>query len=83
MCITLTLPPGSREDGLEALDRSDWTDLWSQLMQELRTGVKVKICNDKKFPNFTNFQLRKVGESANRVSEFSLTPYEMLMDDIR
>ena len=28
-------------------------------------------------------QLRKVGQSNNRVSEFALTPYEMLMDDIR
>ena len=27
--------------------------------------------------------MRKVGQSSNRVSEFSLTPYEMLMDDIR
>ena len=32
-----------RDDGLDALDRIDWTDLWSQLMQELRTGVKVNI----------------------------------------
>ena len=39
--------PWSRDDGLEALDRSDWTDLWSQLMQELRTGMKVKISNDE------------------------------------
>ena len=45
--------PRTRDDGLEALDRSDWTDLWSQLMQELRTGMKVKISNDETISNGT------------------------------
>ena len=37
----------------------------------------------KKINNCQFLQLRKVGQSNNRVSEFALTPYEMLMDDIR
>ena len=36
-----------RDEGLEALDRGDWTDLWSQLMQELRTGVQVYFAIQK------------------------------------
>ena len=37
----------------------------------------------QKINNCRFLQLRKVGQSNNRVLEFALTPYEMLMDDIR
>ena len=72
-----------RDDGLEALDRSDWTDLWSQLMQELRTGVKVKmatnsndetisnnktISNDETFSNSETFSNNEKISSAETIS---------------
>ena len=41
------------------------------------------FCNSKRLSSHQLLQLRKVGQSNNRVSEFALTPYEMLMDDIR
>ncbi|VVC40267.1 Hypothetical protein CINCED_3A007665 [Cinara cedri] len=55
---------------LSTLDYSDWARLWIQLIRELRRGV----------------QLKKVDQRPhNRVEfvEYALTPYEMLMDDIR
>ncbi|KAK2153241.1 hypothetical protein LSH36_303g01013 [Paralvinella palmiformis] len=53
---------------LEQLQRGDWAHLWIQMMHELRQGVK----------------LRKVASVNVRSSlEFELTPYEILMEDIR
>ena len=53
-------------DQLAELDMSDWSEIWTHVMSQLRRGVKLK----------------KVAYSKTPV-EFSLTPYEMLMDDIR
>ena len=53
-------------DQLAELDRSDWSQIWTHVMSQLRRGVKLKKVHYSKTP-----------------VEFSLTPYEMLMDDIR
>lgn len=45
------------------------TRLWVQLMKELRQGVKLKKVQDQEFDPLP--------------TEFSLTPFEMLMQDIR
>ena len=42
---------------------------WVQVISQLRNGVKLKATG--------------VGESARKPIEYKLTPYEMLMDDIR
>ena len=42
---------------------------WVQVISQLRNGVKLKPSG--------------VGESARKPIEYKLTPYEMLMDDIR
>ncbi|XP_072291907.1 protein spire homolog 2 [Eucyclogobius newberryi] len=61
------------EDGstaeLGTLQNHDWARLWVQLMKELRQGVKLKQVQESAFPLLH--------------SEFSLTPFEMLMQDIR
>ena len=54
------------QDQLAELDRDEWGQIWTNVMQQLRVGVKLKKVNYSKTPD-----------------EFSLTPYEMLMDDIR
>lgn len=61
----------SKEDTaeLDALKHHDWARLWVQLMKELRQGVKLKQVQE------TSFQPVP--------SEFSLTPFEMLLQDIR
>ena len=53
---------------LDQLVSSDWAKLWIQVVKQLRDGV----------------QLRRVsaGENASR-AEYALTPYEMLLEDIR
>merc|ERR1711874_180671 len=51
---------------LRELGMRDWSNIWQQLMQELRVGIKLK----------------KVDYSKT-ATEYELTPYEMLMDDIR
>ena len=43
--------------------------LWVQVIRQLRNGVKLKAIG--------------VGESARKPIEYELTPYEMMMDDIR
>lgn len=45
------------------------TRLWIQLMKELRQGVKLKKVEEQPFNPLP--------------TEFSLTPFEMLMQDIR
>ncbi|XP_043501003.1 protein spire isoform X2 [Polistes fuscatus] len=72
---------------LHELDRfgfNDWTDIriwraiqarfWVQVISELRKGVKLKKVE-------ANLQSR--GQGQRRGAEFELTPYEILMDDIR
>ncbi|XP_074593095.1 protein spire homolog 2-like [Brevipalpus obovatus] len=52
---------------IDALKLQDWARLWMQVIHELRNGVK----------------LRKVDLSEKPSIEFEMTPYEMLLDDIR
>lgn len=59
---TLDIPHSS----VSELNFSDWARFWVQVMNELRTGVKLKKINHCKAP-----------------IEFELTPYEILMKDIR
>ncbi|XP_028842904.1 protein spire homolog 2 isoform X2 [Denticeps clupeoides] len=54
---------------LDALKHTDWARLWVQLMKELRRGVKLKKVEEQPFNPLP--------------TEFSLTPFEMLMQDIR
>ncbi|XP_049643348.1 protein spire homolog 2 [Suncus etruscus] len=54
---------------LDHLGHTDWTRLWVQLMRELRHGVKLKKVQEQEFNPLP--------------TEFQLTPFEMLMQDIR
>ncbi|XP_015820834.1 protein spire homolog 2 [Nothobranchius furzeri] len=54
---------------LDTLKHKDWARLWVQLMKELRQGVKLKKVQEQPFNPLP--------------TEFSLTPFEMLMQDIR
>ncbi|XP_035013884.2 protein spire homolog 2 isoform X1 [Hippoglossus stenolepis] len=54
---------------LDALKNRDWARLWVQLMKDLRQGVKLKKVQEQPFNPLP--------------TEFSLTPFEMLMQDIR
>ncbi|XP_008309606.1 protein spire homolog 2 [Cynoglossus semilaevis] len=54
---------------LDTLKHTDWARLWVQLMKELRQGVKLKKVQEQQFDPLP--------------TEFSLTPFEMLMQDIR
>ncbi|KAI4878889.1 hypothetical protein NFI96_015992 [Prochilodus magdalenae] len=54
---------------LDNLKHTDWARLWVQLMKELRQGVKLKKVEEQPFNPLP--------------TEFSLTPFEMLMQDIR
>ncbi|XP_060741829.1 LOW QUALITY PROTEIN: protein spire homolog 2 [Tachysurus vachellii] len=54
---------------LDNLKHTDWARLWVQLMRELRQGVKLKKVEQQPFDPLP--------------TEFSLTPFEMLMEDIR
>ncbi|NXM64361.1 SPIR2 protein, partial [Illadopsis cleaveri] len=55
--------------GLGNLRNTDWARLWVQLMRELRHGVKLKKVQEKQFNPLP--------------TEYQLTPFEMLMQDIR
>lgn len=55
------------EPTLEGLQFHDWARLWIQVIRELRHGVKLK----------------KVDQDSIHNTEYELTPYEMLLDDIR
>ncbi|XP_066591675.1 protein spire isoform X2 [Prorops nasuta] len=71
---------------LDTLDFNDWTDIriwraiqarfWVQVIGELRRGVKLKKVE-------ANLSSRSSMRNKNRGEEFELTPYEILMDDIR
>ncbi|XP_064409622.1 protein spire homolog 1-like isoform X2 [Latimeria chalumnae] len=54
---------------LDVLKNTDWACLWVQVMRDLRNGVKLKKVHERQY-NPLPF-------------EYQLTPYEMLMDDIR
>ncbi|KAH0501522.1 Protein spire-like protein 2 [Microtus ochrogaster] len=54
---------------LDHLGHTDWARLWVQLMRELRHGVKLKKVQEQEFNPMP--------------TEFQLTPFEMLMQDIR
>ncbi|XP_025895391.1 protein spire homolog 2 [Nothoprocta perdicaria] len=54
---------------LGSLRNADWARLWVQLMRELRHGVKLKKVQEKQFNPLP--------------TEYQLTPFEMLMQDIR
>ncbi|XP_051575175.1 protein spire homolog 1 isoform X1 [Myxocyprinus asiaticus] len=54
---------------INELQNADWPWFWVQVMQDLRNGVKLKKVQERQFNPMP--------------IEFQLTPYEMLMDDIR
>lgn len=53
---------------LEQLQFHDWARLWIQVIRELRHGVKLKKVDQ---------------EDLTHNTEYELTPYEMLLEDIR
>nr|XP_034981488.1 protein spire homolog 1 isoform X2 [Zootoca vivipara] len=61
---------GRTEDSdLDDLKTADWAQFWVQVMRDLRDGVKLKKVKERQFNPLP--------------IEYQLTPYEMLMDDIR
>uniref|UniRef100_H2TGE1 Spire type actin nucleation factor 1 n=1 Tax=Takifugu rubripes TaxID=31033 RepID=H2TGE1_TAKRU len=54
---------------LNELQNADWARCWVQVMRNLRDGVKLKKVQERQYNPLP--------------IEFQLTPYEMLMDDIR
>ncbi|MBN3315158.1 SPIR2 protein, partial [Atractosteus spatula] len=62
-------PEGKPAAELDNLRNTDWARLWVQLMRELRHGVKLKKVQEQQFDPLP--------------TEFRLTPFEMLMQDIR
>ncbi|XP_075962369.1 protein spire homolog 1 isoform X2 [Anarhichas minor] len=63
---------GTREEpvgDLDELQNADWARFWVQVMRDLRDGVKLKKVQERRYNPLP--------------IEYQLTPYEMLMDDIR
>ncbi|KAI3360627.1 hypothetical protein L3Q82_002493 [Scortum barcoo] len=54
---------------LNDLQNADWARFWVQVMRDLREGVKLKKVQERQYNPLP--------------IEYQLTPYEMLMDDIR
>ncbi|XP_032079030.1 protein spire homolog 1 isoform X2 [Thamnophis elegans] len=54
---------------LDELKTADWAQFWIQVMRDLRNGVKLKKVQERQYNPLP--------------IEYQLTPYEMLMDDIR
>ncbi|XP_053875577.1 protein spire homolog 1 isoform X4 [Malaclemys terrapin pileata] len=54
---------------LDELKNADWARFWVQVMRDLRDGVKLKKVQERQYNPLP--------------IEYQLTPYEMLMDDIR
>ncbi|XP_072324516.1 protein spire homolog 1-like isoform X4 [Scyliorhinus torazame] len=54
---------------LSELNNFDWACFWVQVMRDLRNGVKLKKVQERQYNPLP--------------IEYQLTPYEMLMDDIR
>ncbi|XP_015120272.1 protein spire isoform X1 [Diachasma alloeum] len=75
---------GVSSQHLDTMDFDDWTDIriwraiqarfWVQVIGELRHGIKLKKVEEN---------LKKRGRVKDTGAEFELTPYEILMDDIR
>ncbi|XP_043792615.1 protein spire isoform X2 [Apis laboriosa] len=61
---------------LDTLDFIDWARFWVQVIQELRKGVKLKKVE-------ANLGSKSTSRGRGKGAEFELTPYEILMDDIR
>uniref|UniRef100_A0A3B3XVF7 KIND domain-containing protein n=1 Tax=Poecilia mexicana TaxID=48701 RepID=A0A3B3XVF7_9TELE len=57
------------EKDLNELQNADWARFWVQVMRDLRHGVKLKKVQERQYNPLP--------------IEYQLTPYEMLMDDIR
>ncbi|KAM4550200.1 protein spire homolog 1 isoform 2-T2 [Fundulus diaphanus] len=57
------------EKDLNELQNADWARFWVQVMRDLRYGVKLKKVQERQYNPLP--------------IEYQLTPYEMLMDDIR
>ncbi|XP_078109875.1 protein spire homolog 1 isoform X4 [Sander vitreus] len=62
-------PSEEPDGGLNELQNADWARFWVQVMRDLREGVKLKKVQDRQYDPLP--------------IEFQLTPYEMLMDDIK
>ncbi|XP_075995413.1 protein spire homolog 1 isoform X2 [Genypterus blacodes] len=60
---------GDTVKDLDELQNSDWACFWVQVMRDLRDGVKLKKVQERQYNPLP--------------IEYQLTPYEMLMDDIR
>ena len=54
---------------LNNLAQADWARMWMQVIRDLRAGVKLKTVS--------------ADDNENRCTEYELTPYEMLLEDIR
>lgn len=54
---------------LNNLAQADWARMWMQVIRDLRAGVKLKTVS--------------ADDKENRCTEYELTPYEMLLEDIR
>ncbi|XP_063041442.1 protein spire homolog 1 isoform X2 [Engraulis encrasicolus] len=61
--------PDEPAKDLNELQNADWARFWVQVMRDLRHGVKLKKVQERQYNPLP--------------IEFQLTPYEMLMDDIR
>ena len=64
--ICISREQGVQDSELADLGSQDWARLWVQVIQELRSGLKLKKADYTRTP-----------------VEYELTPYEILMDDIR
>ncbi|XP_061674707.1 protein spire homolog 1 isoform X2 [Syngnathoides biaculeatus] len=60
---------GDPRRDLNELQSGDWARFWVQVMRDLREGVKLKKVQERQYDPLP--------------TEYQLTPYEMLMDDIR
>ncbi|KAF7269355.1 spire type actin nucleation factor isoform X2 [Rhynchophorus ferrugineus] len=67
---TISLPSSSTTNNLDELKFVDWAKFWVQVMGELRTVFVLGV------------KLKKVNYSKAPI-EYELTPYEILMKDIR
>ncbi|XP_077600235.1 protein spire homolog 1-like isoform X2 [Stigmatopora nigra] len=61
--------PQQHVGDLDELQNADWARFWVQVMRDLRHGVKLKKVQERQYNPLA--------------IEYQLTPYEMLMDDIR
>ncbi|XP_052816730.1 uncharacterized protein LOC128243175 isoform X2 [Mya arenaria] len=58
---------GDDQPSVDDLERNDWARLWVQIMRQLRHGVRLKKVEQVHLPPV----------------EFELTPFEILLEDIR